>query len=260
MDNQIPTSNSEVSQKEHLEKEFLEIKTSAKEIGIYLKGLTGQESHLSDYEWLLVRTTHFKEDFGDWEHYFKCQFLLKHPAVCILTGKEFTSIAGKTLTDQVEEYFTELGGMVISPFFGEVTLDRKGADDSLAHGMGRLKAIAYAAVKNVIEKGILVHYDFNHKGRGYNSAVLAAPILIKEERYICEVAIILNKNNCRFYLHEVTKQKKLLDAVFITNLAQKPSAHQGVFAKVLQNILYAKDLQINISLDSNGEPILKSAI
>ena len=50
--------------------------------------------------------------------------------------------------------------------------------------------------------------------------------------------------------------QKLPDAVFITNLAQKPSAHLGVFAKILQNILSAKDIQINISLDENGEPIL----
>ena len=247
-------------QSKELEKEILEIKTSAEGSGIYLKGLTGQKSHLSEYEWLLARTNLFKEEFGDWEQYFKCKFLLEHPEVSILTGEEFAPIEGKTLTDQVEEYFIRLGGKVISPFFGEVTLDRKGADDSLAHGMGRLKAIAYAAVKDVIEKGILVHYDFNHKGRGYNSAVLAAPILIKEERYICEVAIILNENKCRFYLHEVTRQKKLLDAVFITNLAQKPSAHLGVFAKILQNILSAKDLQINIFLDENGEPILKSEI
>ena len=37
--------------------------------------------------------------------------------------------------------------------FGDVILDRGGADDSLAHGMGRNKAIAYGAVKEVIEKG-----------------------------------------------------------------------------------------------------------
>lgn len=43
-------------QSKELEKEILEIKTSAEEIGIYLKGSTGQKSHLSEYEWLLVRT------------------------------------------------------------------------------------------------------------------------------------------------------------------------------------------------------------
>ena len=245
-------------QSKELEKEILEIKTSAEEIGIYLKGSTGQKSHLSEYEWLLVRTNLFKKEFGDWEQYFKCKFLLEHPEVSILTGEEFAPIEGKTLTDQVEEYFIRLGGKVISPFFGEVTLDRKGADDSLAHGMGRLKAIAYAAVKDVIEKGILVHYDFNHKGRGYNSAVLAAPILIKEERYACLVVIRKNLNENKFYLHEVIEKRKLLSEG--SNTAQKQPQRLKVFAKILQNILSAKDLQINISLDENGEPILKSEI
>lgn len=239
-----------------LETELLEIKTSSEKIGTYLKGLTGQNTNLDEHDWLLVRTNEFKDKYGDWERYFKCKFLLKHPEVCFLSGNEFSPINGKTLTDQVEEYFIALGGKVISPFFGKVTLDRKGADDSLAHGMGRLKAIAYAAVKDVIENGILIHYDFNHKNRGYNSAVLAAPIMIGEERFVCEVAVTLTKDNCKFYLHEVTKQKKLLDAVFITNLAHKPSAHLGVFAKILQNIISAKDLSINCTLDENGEPIL----
>ena len=117
-------------QSKELEKEILEIKISAEEIGIYLKGLTGQKSYLSEYEWLLVRTNLFKEEFGDWEQYFKCKLLLEHPVVSILTGEEFAPIEGKTLTDQVEEYFIRLGGKVISPFFGEVTLDRKGADDN----------------------------------------------------------------------------------------------------------------------------------
>ena len=239
-----------------LETELLEIKTSSEKIGTYLKGLTGQNTNLDEHDWLLVRTNEFKDKYGDWDRYFKCQYLLKHPEVCFLSGNEFSPINGKTLTDQVEEYFIALGGKVISPFFGKVTLDRKGADDSLAHGMGRLKAIAYAAVKDVIENGILIHYDFNHKNRGYNSAVLAAPIMIGEERFVCEVAVTLTKDNCKFYLHEVTKQKKLLDAVFITNLAHKPSAHLGVFAKILQNIISAKDLSINCTLDENGEPIL----
>ena len=245
-------------QSKELEKEILEIKTSAEEIGIYLKGLTGQKSHLSEYEWLLVRTNAFKEEFGDWEQYFKCKFLLEYPEVSILSGEEFAPMEGKTLTDQVEEYFIRLGGKVITPFFGEVTLDRKGADDSLAHGMGRLKAIAYAAVKDVIEKGILVHYDFNHKGRGYNSAVLAAPILIKEERYICYVTITRKNQSNRFYLHEVWTEKNLT-SVRSNAVLRQPSHLQGV-AKILQNILSAKDIQINISLDENGEPILKSEI
>ena len=237
---------------ETLEKELLEIKTSSEKIGSFLKGLTGELSNLSEHDWLFVRTNGFKEKYGDWERFFKCQFLLEHPAVCALSGNEFAPVEGKTLTDQVEEYFIELGRKVLSPFFGEVILDRKGADDSLAHGMGRLKAIAYAAVKDVIEKGILINYEFNHKNRGYNSAVLAAPITIGKERFICLVVIRKNLNENKFYLHEVVEKRKLLSEG--SNTAQKQPQRLKVFAKILQNIISAKDLQINCILETNGEP------
>ena len=52
------------------------------------------------------------------------------------------------------------------------------------------------------------------------------------------------------HLYEVTKQKNLLDAVLITNLAHKPSAHLGVFAKILQNIekFLIKDFVLDFAL------------
>lgn len=45
-----------------------------------------------------------------------------------------------------------------------------------------------------------------------------------------------------------------------SNSVQRQPQRLKAFAKILQNILSAKDLQINISLDENGEPILKSEI
>lgn len=250
--NQITTKECEGAQIQYLEKEFLEVKSYSKEIGIYLKGLTGQKSNLSEEEWIYVRTNHFKEYFGDWERYFKCQFLLNGPVVCTLTGEEFAPIEGKNLTDRVVEYFKGIGGMAYSPFFGNVILNKKGVDDSIGHGVGRNKAIAFAAVKDVIENGVLVDYDKNHKGRGYDGAVISAPIEIKEERYICSVVITRMKDN-RFYLHEVIEQKKLSDEG--SNSVQRQPQRLKAFAKILQNILSAKDLQINISLDKNGEPM-----
>ncbi len=189
------------------EEELSAIEIVSKKLGIYLKGLTGNPTNLSANRWLYVRTKSFKYAYGDWEEFFKMKFLLFSNPVSSLTGDEFKPKPGIKLTDQVEEYFSSLGGMVNSPFFGEVILDRKGVSDSLAHGIGRLKAVAYAAVDQVIEKGVIIDYDINHKNKGYNSVILAAPISIKEERYICEVALILGKEQNRFYLHEVRHKK-----------------------------------------------------
>ena len=238
---------------EILEKELLEIKTSSEKIGTFLKGLTGEISYLSEHDWLFVRTNGFKEKYGDWERCFKCQFLLENPAVCTLSGNEFAPIEGVNLTDRVVEYYKGFGGIALSPILGEVILNKKGIDDSIGHGVGRNKAIAFAAVKDVIEKGILIDYDINHKDRGYDSAVISAPIEIKKERHICSVVITRMKDN-RFYLHEVIEQKKLSDEG--SNSVQGQPQRLKAFAKILQNIISAKDLQINCILDTNGEPII----
>lgn len=106
-------------------------------------------------------------------------------------------------------------------------------------------------IKDVIENGILLDYDTNHKGRGYDSAVIASPIEIAGERYICYTTIIRNKKGNRYYLHEVWTQKNLTDVR--SNAAQKqPSQLQGT-AKVLQNIITTSDNASKI-VDESGEP------
>ena len=192
-----------------------------------LKTPFGQNSKLNYKEWSFARSDEFKKQFGDWESKIKKDYLLSKNYAIELTGDEFSRKEDMTLTEQVEEYFNNENNVVVSPFFGKVVLDKKGVEDSLAHGMGRLKAIAYASVKDVINKGVILDIDENHKERGYNSYVVAAPIKIKDEDYICEVVLKKNKNETRFYLHEVTEQKKFLGQAFLTNLAQKP-ANQGI--------------------------------
>lgn len=122
--------------------------------------------------------------------------------------------------------------------------------DDIAEQYNQRIAIAYAAVKDVIENGILINYDTNHEGRGYDSAVIAAPIEIAGERYICYVTIKRNKNENRYYLHEVWTQKNLTDVR--SNAAQKQPSHLQGTANVLQNILTASDNASKI-VDRNSQ-------
>lgn len=212
----------------------------------------GKKSELSEDEWNYAHSSDFKNLYGDWEQKIKQDFLLSEQTVAQLTGNEFSKKEGLSLTDQVEQYFNNINNKIESPFFGNVVLDREGADDSLAHGMGRLKAIAYAGVPDVIKNGVIIDSDFNHKNRGYNSYIIAAPVEIAKEKYICEVVLKQNKNETRFYLHEVTEQKKFLDRAFVTNLAQKP-AHQGTMLNILDKTL-SVNTEISCPLTANGEP------
>ena len=111
--------------------------------------------------------------------------------------------------------------------------------------------MAYAAVKDVIEKGVLIDYDSNHKGRGYDSAVVAAPIEIDSKRYVCSVVVKRNKKGCRFYLHEVTEQKRLMNEG--SNTGQNQPQHPKAFANILQKIVTAPKNCSRV-VDENGEP------
>lgn len=218
----------------------------------FMKTPLGKKSVLNQDEWNYVHSNRFKNVYGDWESKVKKDFLLSNNTVAELTGNEFSKIEGMSLTDQVEKYFSSFGNTVSSPFFGNVILDREGADSSLAHGMGRLKAVAYAGVKDVIENGVIIDADCNHKERGYNSFIVAAPIKINDENYICEVVLKQNLKETKFYLHEVTEQKKILERAFVTNSAQKP-AHQGTILSILNKALDVND-KVICPMNENGEP------
>jgi hypothetical protein len=123
--------------------------------------------------------------------------------VAEMDGSEFPK--GSTgLVDQVTEFFKSIGNRAVNPSIGQVTLDRRGAKSSLEHGMGRNKAIAFKAVPDVIRNGKIIDFQADWKGRGYDTVVIAAPVVIKGETFY-EGAILIRENRgTSFYLHEVT--------------------------------------------------------
>ena len=80
--------------------------------------------------------------------------LLTNPIVS-LTGDEFLPVVGLTLAEQVLLFFQQQGGVAASPW-GDVLLDMKGIQSDKSHGIGRIKAASFAAIKDVIEKGEII--------------------------------------------------------------------------------------------------------
>jgi hypothetical protein len=80
--------------------------------------------------------------------------LLNGKPVCFLSGNEFLPKKGITFANQVENFFVLQGSMANSPF-GVVDLDNKGVQNSKQHGIGRIKAASFAAIKDVLEKAKL---------------------------------------------------------------------------------------------------------
>ena len=115
----------------------------------------------------------------------------------------------KTLSEQVLHFFNECGNNAYNAVVGDVELSKKGIDDDIAHGMGRAKAITYAAVPQVIEEGKIIDYQSNWKNRGYDTIVFAAPIKITGEYLEAVIARRFNGQKAqRFYVHEALSIEK----------------------------------------------------
>lgn len=127
--------------------------------------------------------------------------LENRPAVSELTGQEFQK-SEKKLTEQVGEFFKNLGNSVFRKGFGAVIVDTRGIKSDISHGVGRAKAAAFAAVPDVIADGVQIDYQQNWKGRGSDSYVFASPVKINGKTSYMAVVVLKGSNN-RFYLHEV---------------------------------------------------------
>lgn len=122
--------------------------------------------------------------------------------VAEISGEEFRKGEVDLIT-QVSAFFQSIGGSVENPQLGMVTLNRSGVGDDIAHGIGRKKAAAFAAVPAVLERGKVIDYQTNWKGRGYDTAVVAAPVTIGGEEYLEGIVLIRRNQTNRFYVHEV---------------------------------------------------------
>ncbi|MBR3105873.1 MAG: hypothetical protein IKH30_01665 [Clostridia bacterium] len=130
-----------------------------------------------------------------------------------LQGNEF--VKGEDLLDNVSEYYGIKPNQPVIWYnddIGDVNVTRRGIRDSIWHGIGEDKAAAFAAIKDVIEKGRLVHYEKDWKGRGYDTCVIAAPITINKENgkpmdYIMGIQVKRSGDTQKYYIHEVLLQK-----------------------------------------------------
>ena len=152
-----------------------------------------------------------------------------------LTGNEFQK--DKTpLVDKVVDYYAkEYDGKVNREGIGDVLLDRRAVKDSIAHGIGKNKAAAFAAVPEVIKNGVIFDETKNYDGYRNDRIVFIAPVSIDNEQYACEVVIKKNPDRTGFYLHEVEITKKLAD-VFKTAQHGTPASSKLIIARKIAEI------------------------
>ena len=164
--------------------------------------------------------------------------------VTILTGEEFLPKEGVTFAQQVLSFFVSQGGKALSPW-GEVILDMKGIQSDKSHGLGRIKSASFAAIKDVLEKGVIIlplnYYATN--GKKQMTGMMAAPILIGTDSFICVVVVIYNLKERRLYLHETFLTEKIPEIAASSlvrgGISASPQS-QGSVAKILQSFLNSK--------------------
>ena len=123
-----------------------------------------------------------------------------------LTGNEFPK-SNRKLTEQVGDFFKSLGNRVTRNGFGDITIDEAGIQSSIAHGLGRAKAVTFASVPDIIKNGKEIDIQQNWKGRRYDTHVFAAPVKVGDNTGYVAAVVTKNKRDNRYYLHEVLSEE-----------------------------------------------------
>lgn len=151
--------------------------------------------------------------------------LLQGAPVAVLDLKNAPSGGYAAIEQWAAELFAQQGGKAISPDFGEVVLDARSAKSSIAHGGANdAKKVAFAAVKDVIERGALV---YRTTAGNTDSFYTSAPVSISGKDNIVTVLVRRDHNTQRMYLHSVSLKENLLKPRVSSVDAKKASERSG---------------------------------
>lgn len=182
--------------------------------------------------------------------------VVKMQSVASLSGNEFEK-GQKDLVTQVEDFFNSINN-VVNTQYGDVKLKRVGIKASIAHGMGRNKAVAFKAVPNVINNGKIIDYQQNRKKRGYDTVVFAAPIDIAKTPYFMAVVVNIEANENSYYLHEVALQKKEDIAPFKTGTDNNNGTSDDATSSVYSLLRKLQDVNCSFETDSEYLELAKN--
>lgn len=170
------------------------------------------------------------------------------------------SLRASDVIQAVSEFFNSVGNTAENEELGSIILRKRGVKDDVSHGIGREKVAAFMAVPDVLKRGKVVDYRENWKGRGYDTAVVAAPIKISDEDYIAGVCVKRASGENRFYVHEVLPIKE--GATPFDRAALETSVDSGgdtpSMNNILSELLYVKGILRFSSRNSNGKQLTEA--
>lgn len=81
--------------------------------------------------------------------------------------------------------------------FGEIVLDKKRIKNGMSYLKTKEEIFAFAAVPQVLKKGIEIASHSNHKGRSYDTITFAAPVVINAQRG--NMAVVVREEDKNYY-------------------------------------------------------------
>jgi len=204
--------------------------------------------------WYAVRTEGFKDWFGDWEALKHREFLDGSP-IKTLQGTEFEP-DGQRLSTKVLKWLSDNNLANIETAIGKVRLDERSIKSTIAHGLTRKKAAAFAAVPEVLQNGRIINASRKKNLTGY---LFAAPVNIGTDDCIVLALVRADNNTKRLYVHEVALKENIPASTFKTEAltAQKDAlngADVGTLKNIIRRIYSVKPDSVSKIVDENGEP------
>ena len=244
-----------------------DIVSNAKMNGTYMKAPNGKPTNLSEKQWAQVRTTSFKNWFGDWEKAARIEKLRRSETVKI-TGKEIEPNSDlKQYKKNALEYGKNLRGEYTNKDTGETIAltggnSRGGMREILQHDYKDIEHLqSIAAIPQIIEKAIFVDEAPNEDAERYPGVksfrYYVCGLKIGSTNYTVKAVVAVQNNGDRYYDHKLSsiEKGKLLS---IIPTIQKAGIENNLPPSVGKDKRLLSILQTNSSkvVDENGEPMV----
>lgn len=240
---------------------------TAKANDTYMKAPNGKPTNLSEKQWAQVRTTPFKNWFGDWEKAARIEKLRRSKAVKI-TGEEIEPNSDlKQYKKNALEYGKNLRGEYTNKDTGETIAltggnSRGGMREILQHDYKDIEHLqSIAAIPQIIEKAIFVDEAPNEDAERYPGVksfrYYVCGLKIGNTYYTVKAVVAVQNNGDRYYDHKLSsiEKGKLLS---IIPTIQKAGIENYLPPSVGKDKRLLSILQTNSSkvVDENGEPMV----
>lgn len=250
-----------------LSDEEKKIVETAKANDTYMKAPNGKPTNLSEKQWAQVRTTPFKNWFGDWEKAARIEKLRRSKAV-VISGSEYKD-KYELNRDSAKEWIKDnlRGEYTIADTEEIVSLTKVGANKVTSHGMSNKAHLqSIAAIPQLIRNAIFIEERPNEKHNNkYDSyKYYICGLKIGTTDYTVKLTIGV-KSGKKYYDHALTEieKGKLLDRINdqadkkgFTTTGDAPL--QSYALSIGKDSKLLSILQTNSSkvVDENGEPMV----